>query len=1146
MAFVVLFLVPNLVSAGIYSGPITDAAFNQLLSDVDAKRQELAAKIAAARSAGINTEYAEVTVVTIDLFRESFALWDRANPAAVTAAYNAKFFSRFDPVGAAGLPFDELADCIEIADTAMVELQRQVDGEIVLASSPDFATGEVTLDGIHFRHRGKRVFPSKFFWEPFDEDVMQAFGRMGEGYLAVQQLRADEAAASGVSIQPWQQTNLETSMGAQSAANRVPQQYFLGHIVPEGHWTKSAYPDAFEHGTRLFTDYDIDHPVVRTWLDVLFEEQLKPAVAASGASERIHMLANEPTFSLRSGGEDSSEGVSAFTLDKYGAWLEAKYGDIATLNVVYGTSHASFEAVKSAYPIPLRESLQGGPVWYDWCRFNMDRVNDWFAYLHEGVKEVDPDGLTHVKLMGERSMHTRYHDEGLDFEAVAKLVDMPGSDSQMTSFRSEWDRRIQPDWRQHYTMEWRAQSIMMDFVRSVAPGKPFYDSEWHGLSGARWRDFHMESDYVRAALWVTMLEGMGAMNVWVWNRREDGSIDVRADFVGTSVTQPIQLDAFGRTMKELNAHGESVASLVHRDRSYLVYYSKDAAIQDPTYTAEMADVYEALKLSNVPVGFSTPSLLANVDTATQTVIVPPTAYISDADLAGLQAFVGRGGSIVLVDAEDNFQRNEMGAVRTGAVGFTPMATVTLEEPFAMAATFESVLVHRRPTMPVEVTIRDTADNTAYGVMCRMTRDETAGTTTLALVNLSKDPRRVSLQIPGFTAVYRNLISGNVGGNAYEMAPYDVLLLRSENLVETGGAFWRDPVLTGDGNVTLNWDSSQAVSEGGEIQRASAVGGPWATLPNSENADGSFTDFQVQRGGDHWYRLPQMVDGIVSWSRALNVNVPGHGAQPTRLSNVSCRLDVGSGETVIPGFVLAGSGSAQILVRVAGPALADFGVTSTMPNPTMTLYEDGIAVATNDDWVTEDITAAAMQSGAFAFPAGSADAALLATVQPGRSYTVHVRGQAENGHDGAGIALIEVYVVPGSAPNCWLSNASILAQSRPAERALILGFVLAGSTQRELLLRGAGPALVDFGVDDFLPDPQVTIYDSGDIPILAADNWRSDVGLRELFGTIGAFQLDASSPDSALFTSLRPGSYTMHLADSDERTGRAILEIYLAP
>ena len=54
---------------------------------------------------------------------------------------------------------------------------------------------------------------------------------------------------------------------------------------------------------------------------------------------------------------------------------------------------------------------------------------------------------------------------------------------------------------------------------------------------------------------------------------------------------------------------------------------------------------------------------------------------------------------------------------------------------------------------------------------------------------------------------------------------------------------------------------------------------------------------------------------------------------TRLINISTRAQVGTGaNVVIPGFVISGGGSEQLLVRADGPGLTQFGVTGALAQP----------------------------------------------------------------------------------------------------------------------------------------------------------------------------------------------------------------------
>ncbi|MBL9202364.1 MAG: hypothetical protein JNL39_17775 [Opitutaceae bacterium] len=126
----------------------------------------------------------------------------------------------------------------------------------------------------------------------------------------------------------------------------------------------------------------------------------------------------------------------------------------------------------------------------------------------------------------------------------------------------------------------------------------------------------------------------------------------------------------------------------------------------------------------------------------------------------------------------------------------------------------------------------------------------------------------------------------------------------------------------------------------------------------------------------------------------------------RLINVSVRKHLGSGLTV--GFVVGGATPARVLVRAVGPTLASFGVPGVVADPQLALFNaSSVKIGENNDWLgTSELTAAFAAVGAFALPATSKDAALVASLAPG-NYSVQVSGV--NGT--TGVALVEVYEVP---------------------------------------------------------------------------------------------------------------------------------------
>jgi hypothetical protein len=223
-------------------------------------------------------------------------------------------------------------------------------------------------------------------------------------------------------------------------------------------------------------------------------------------------------------------------------------------------------------------------------------------------------------------------------------------------------------------------------------------------------------------------------------------------------------------------------------------------------------------------------------------------------------------------------------------------------------------------------------------------------------------------------------------------------------------------------------------------------------------------------------------------------------------------------------------------------LTGFGVSGALANPKLRIYRGSTLVSENDDWSVE--TAAAFSRlGAFTLPAGSRDAALLVTLEPG-AYTAHV---SDGG--AAGVALAEIYDAstnPG-AEYQRLINISTRGEVTAGEGALIGGFVVTGNAPKRLLIRGVGPGLAAFGVGGVLADPRLRVYRNAELQA-ENDNWSTvtaeATAAAEAARTSGAFALTSGSRDAALIVTLAPGAYTVQITAADgTATGSALIEIY---
>lgn len=345
---------------------------------------------------------------------------------------------------------------------------------------------------------------------------------------------------------------------------------------------------------------------------------------------------------------------------------------------------------------------------------------------------------------------------------------------------------------------------------------------------------------------------------------------------------------------------------------------------------------------------------------------------------------------------------------------------------------------------------------------------------------------------------------------------------------------------------LSGVSAYVIGQPTALSATSSAGLPvtFSVVSGSARVDGNL--LTITGPGNVIVRASQAGTATIAPASA-DITVSGVFAAVSTLVNVSSRLPVvarGGSATVIAGFTITGDGSLPVLLRAAGPALGVFGIANPLPNPRLALFNArGELLAENDDWSGAAVANAAVSAGAFSFPAGSRDAAITTTL-PAGGYTLHV---IANG--ASGIALAEVYSLAsaeGSARPA-LTNISTRGVVEPGEGVLTAGFVITGNTAKRVLVRAAGPALIEFGVTDTLVDPRLRVQ-QGDRVVGENDDWQgSNAAEITAAGTAtGAFAFTPGSRDAAVVLLLPPGPYTAMVTGANGATGVALVEVYEVP
>jgi uncharacterized delta-60 repeat protein len=119
------------------------------------------------------------------------------------------------------------------------------------------------------------------------------------------------------------------------------------------------------------------------------------------------------------------------------------------------------------------------------------------------------------------------------------------------------------------------------------------------------------------------------------------------------------------------------------------------------------------------------------------------------------------------------------------------------------------------------------------------------------------------------------------------------------------------------------------------------------------------------------------------------------------------------------------------------------------------------------------------------------------------------------------------------------NISARAHVFTGQQILIAGFIVEGTENKTVLIRGLGPSLAGFGVPMPLADPTLSLFDHTATLIAANDNWKSTQQAQ-----IQATGLAPSNDfEAAILATLSPGAYSAFLQGKGATTGIGLAEIY---
>lgn len=601
----------------------------------------------------------------------------------------------------------------EVLDAAIIQCQNPP--PIAALTVPRYHTGEIRIEGGHFtaqvRWPDGRVEHRPVFFNGYghfgsvrrDLEKLPAYGlnilqvEFGPNSVVQRDFAIDLAACH----------DFEALLDRAEKANVTVNLLLSPHYFPQ--WARERWPEL--NGINGgFNSFDIDHPRARE-VEEAFLRAIVPRLRGRSGLHSL-CLSNEPIYiDARS---------SAYNQAKWVQWLQARYGDIATLNALYGTRYASFDEV----PSHNGDAVEATPAFYDWICFNNERFASWHRWMADIIHELAPEIPVHAKIMNlPFARHTIGW--GNDPELFCDLSQIAGNDNY--NYFVHDDGEI-------WGNGWQWANQFIDLLRSMR-GQPSFNSENHVVADRNWAP--VPGMHMRNLIWQAAIHGQGASTMWVWERTYDN----RSDFAGSVMHRPALCDAHGRAALDLMRLAPEVVAIQDAPARVAIIYSICALLWNPEYAGDVAGIYQALTFLGEKVDFITYRQLAAGQGARYPVIIAPgvTAFEEEGYRA-LEALSHQSGHRVITVRDDCLTRDQYGRPRDIS-GLGAVRMDMLDAKDARRRLQEALGLD----FPVQVLDADSGQ-LAWGVGWRWAHD--GGRWLVNLCNYTRKPVRLRLVTPG--------------------------------------------------------------------------------------------------------------------------------------------------------------------------------------------------------------------------------------------------------------------------------------------------------------------------------------------------------------------------------------------------------------
>jgi hypothetical protein len=322
------------------------------------------------------------------------------------------------------------------------------------------------------------------------------------------------------------------------------------------------------------------------------------------------------------GNEVALMDFSSYAQQAFHRWLQDRYKSIAQLNNTWQSDYASFGAIVIT---PKTKSKNAG-AWYDFNIFSQVVLADFFQWLHGVSHQHNANAWTHIKIMS-RAFQATQKEAGVDRQRLNNITDIVGVDGPIGgNFEAE-----------------------LDLIRSLSPGKPVYNSEYHIVG------LYSSEAEIHGTCWNHAIHGQAAGALWHGNYTAEERLAVsklggHREADKASMYNPAAHMGFSRASLDFRRLGESIIPFWDQQPRVAIYYGRASKILgELSYLNQMLSVHLACRFAGIPVRFITDRQIADGGLKDcDLLIVANAQYVSDETVKAIAAYPDAHHKLVLI------------------------------------------------------------------------------------------------------------------------------------------------------------------------------------------------------------------------------------------------------------------------------------------------------------------------------------------------------------------------------------------------------------------------------------------------------------------------------------------------------------------